>query len=62
MEEKGTAMLWHYGNAEPEFGVMQARLQLTLHAGVFVGGVVIAVAVADVGRQYKKQATARKPG
>ena len=29
MEEKGTAMLWHYGNAEPEFGAMQARLQFT---------------------------------
>eukprot|EP00904_Undaria_pinnatifida_P002011 jgi/Undpi1/11810/HiC_scaffold_4.g01509.m1 len=25
MEEKGTAMLWHYGNAEPEFGAMQAK-------------------------------------
>lgn len=25
IEEKGTAMLWHYGDAEPEFGAMQAR-------------------------------------
>ncbi|CAM9119306.1 unnamed protein product [Ectocarpus fasciculatus] len=24
IEEKGTAMLWHYGDAEPEFGAMQA--------------------------------------
>lgn len=24
IEEKGTAVLWHYGNAEPEFGGMQA--------------------------------------
>ncbi|CAM9390844.1 unnamed protein product, partial [Ectocarpus sp. 8 AP-2014] len=25
IEEKGTAMLWHYGDAEPEFGAMQAK-------------------------------------
>ena len=25
IEEKGTAMLWHYGDAEPEFGAMQVR-------------------------------------
>ena len=38
-------MLWHYGNAEPEFGVMQARLRFALStatggrvgAGVVVG-------------------------
>lgn len=23
IEEKGTAILWHYGDAEPEFGAMQ---------------------------------------
>ncbi|CAM9826529.1 unnamed protein product [Scytosiphon promiscuus] len=25
IEEKGTAILWHYGDAEPEFGAMQAK-------------------------------------
>lgn len=25
MEEKGTAMLWHYEDADPEFGATQAR-------------------------------------
>lgn len=25
MEEKGTSMLWHYGNADPEFGALQAK-------------------------------------
>ncbi|CAN0153793.1 unnamed protein product [Pylaiella littoralis] len=25
IEEKGTAVLWHYGNAEPEFGGIQAK-------------------------------------
>lgn len=24
IEEKGTAMLWHYGDADPEFGALQA--------------------------------------
>lgn len=26
IEEKGTAILWHYGDAEPEFGAMQVRV------------------------------------
>lgn len=30
MEEKGTAMLWHYGNAEPEFGALQVNSRVHL--------------------------------